>query len=52
MFDRDKSGTIGVQEFGDLFNYINQWKGIFEGIDKDRSGFIEFGELTQGNYLP
>ena len=48
MFDRDKSGTIGVQEFGDLFNYINQWKGIFEGIDRDRSGFIEFGELTQG----
>merc|ERR1739840_32306 len=23
------------------------WKGIFEGIDRDRSGFIEFGELTQ-----
>jgi len=47
MFDRDKSGTIGLQEFGDLFSYINQWKGIFEGIDRDRSGFIEFGELTQ-----
>ncbi len=48
MFDRDRSGTINVYEFGDLFNYINQWKALFEGIDRDRSGFIEFQELQQG----
>ncbi len=48
MFDRDRSGTINAQEFSDLFSYINQWKSIFEGFDRDRSGYIEFGELTQG----
>ena len=47
MFDKDKSGTINIQEFGALFSYINQWKGMFEAIDKDRSGFIEEGEFTQ-----
>lgn len=46
MFDRDKSGQISVQEFGSLFQYINQWKGLFEGIDKDRSGFIDQAEFT------
>ena len=51
MFDRDKSGTINVYEFGDLFRYINQWKSLFEGIDRDRSGFIEFSELQQGDNL-
>ncbi len=48
MFDRDRSGTINVYEFGDLFRYINQWKGLFESIDRDRSGYIEFAELQQG----
>ena len=48
MFDRDRTMTINVYEFRDLFNYINQWKALFEGIDRDRSGFIEFGELQQG----
>jgi hypothetical protein len=48
MFDRDRTGTINVYEFGDLFNYINQWKALFESIDRDRSGFIEFAELQQG----
>ena len=48
MFDRDKSGTINIYEFSDLFKYINQWKAMFEGIDRDRSGFIEQAELQQG----
>ena len=48
MFDRDRTMTINVYEFRDLFNYINQWKGLFESIDRDRSGFIEFNELQQG----
>jgi len=47
MFDKDKSGTINIHEFGALFSYINQWKGMFEAIDKDRSGFIEEGEFSQ-----
>ena len=48
MFDRDRSGSINVYEFRDLFNYINQWKSTFESIDSDRSGFIEYQELTRG----
>merc|ERR1712213_15964 len=47
MFDRDKTGQINLQEFSSLFNYINQWKSLFESIDRDRSGFIEQAELTQ-----
>jgi len=47
MFDRDRTGQINLQEFSSLFNYINQWKSLFESIDKDRSGFIEHSELTQ-----
>ena len=47
MFDKDKSGTISLAEFGALFAYINQWKALFEGVDRDRSGFIEEGEFGQ-----
>ena len=52
MFDRNNSGTINIHEFGDLFKYINQWKALFESIDRDRSGYIEFNELTQGEHSP
>ena len=48
MFDRDKKGTINIHEFGALFGYINQWKGTFEGYDRDRSGYIEQTELSAG----
>ena len=48
MFDRDRKGTINVHEFGALFQYINQWKATFESIDRDKSGYIEFQELSQG----
>ena len=47
MFDKDKSGQINLAEFGALFQYINQWKGLFEGIDRDRSGFIDTQEFSQ-----
>jgi len=47
MFDRTRSGQINVQDFANLFSYINQWKGLFESIDRDRSGYIEQAELTQ-----
>ncbi len=51
MFDKNSSGTIDVNEFQQLFNYINQWKGVFQSFDKDRSGKIEQQELVQGNFL-
>ena len=47
MFDRNRIGSININEFSDLFKYINQWKATFEGMDRDRTGYIEFNELTQ-----
>ncbi|XP_063408019.1 serine/arginine repetitive matrix protein 2-like [Mytilus trossulus] len=47
MFDRDNSGTIQLHEFNALWNYIQQWKGVFERIDGNRSGSIEAHELIQ-----
>ncbi|OWF45190.1 peflin-like [Mizuhopecten yessoensis] len=46
MFDRDFSGTINLQEFAALWNYIQQWKGVFEQTDQNRTGSIEAHELT------
>ena len=50
MYDKDKTGTIEVHEFSQLFGNINQWKAVFEAHDKDRSGRIEQAELDQGEY--
>jgi len=47
MYDANSSGTIDVGEFGQLFNAINQWKRVYEGEDKDRSGHIEQSEFTR-----
>ena len=48
MYDKNASGSIDVNEFQQLFSAINQWKGVFQGYDKDKSGTIEQSELTQG----
>ena len=48
IFDHDNSGTIGLHEFAQLWAYINQWKGVFDRYDKDRSGNIDAGELYTG----
>lgn len=45
MFDKDMSGTIELNEFQALWNYIQQWKGVFEQFDQNRSGQIDFNEL-------
>ncbi|KAL1492679.1 hypothetical protein ABEB36_010902 [Hypothenemus hampei] len=47
MFDKDKTGTINVNEFQQLYNYINGWLGTFRMYDKDQSGSIEEPELAQ-----
>jgi len=47
MYDSNKSGTIDVNEFEKLFASINQWKAMFEGLDRDRSGRLEEGEVNQ-----
>lgn len=45
MFDRDQSGQIDSNEFGALWQYITQWRGVFEQFDSDRSGAIDANEL-------
>jgi Ca2+-binding EF-hand superfamily protein len=45
MFDKDQSGTIDFPEFCNLWTYIQQWKGVFDRYDRDRSGAIEMSEL-------
>ncbi|XP_003742348.1 programmed cell death protein 6 [Galendromus occidentalis] len=47
MFDRDHSGTINIQEFQQLYEYIEQWKRCFQSFDKDNSGNISPDELHQ-----
>ena len=45
MFDRDGNGTIDVTEFNQLWQYLNQWKGVFDRYDRDKSGNIDQQEL-------
>ncbi|XP_005183754.1 peflin [Musca domestica] len=47
MFDNDASGTIDINEFEKLFNYINQWLTVFKTYDRDSSGHIDEAELYQ-----
>ena len=48
MFDTNHSGQIDMNEFQALWNYIHQWKGVFDGFDRDRSGAIDANELNNG----
>jgi Ca2+-binding EF-hand superfamily protein len=45
IFDADRSGTIGFNEFAGLWKYIKDWQGVFKHFDKDRSGSIDTSEL-------
>ncbi|KAJ1848501.1 hypothetical protein LPJ70_000998, partial [Coemansia sp. RSA 2708] len=47
MFDRDRSGTIGFDEFVGLWQYIEDWKKCFRRFDADNSGTIDRNELLQ-----
>ncbi|KAL8699865.1 MAG: hypothetical protein Q9201_005761 [Fulgogasparrea decipioides] len=49
MFDVDKSGTIGFDEFCGLWAFLAAWRSLFERFDEDRSGYISFEEY--GNAL-
>ncbi|KAK7075784.1 hypothetical protein SK128_022357, partial [Halocaridina rubra] len=46
LFDRDNSGTINIQEFGQLFNFINQWTEVYRRYDQDNSGTIDENEMN------
>ncbi|CAG0920241.1 unnamed protein product [Notodromas monacha] len=45
MFDKNNSGTIGFEEFGALWKYINDWQQCFRSFDRDNSGNIDKAEL-------
>jgi len=45
IFDTDRSGSIGFQEFTGLWKYIKDWQGVFHHFDRDRSGTIDGTEL-------
>ncbi|XP_076592693.1 sorcin isoform X2 [Chaetodon auriga] len=47
MLDRDMSGTMGFNEFKELWQILNGWKTTFASYDRDRSGTIEGPELQQ-----
>jgi len=47
IFDTDRSGSIGFQEFSGLWKYISDWQGVFRHFDADRSGTIEGRELSE-----
>ncbi|KAJ6516723.1 hypothetical protein C8R47DRAFT_1088138 [Mycena vitilis] len=43
--DGTRDGVIDVNEFGGLWNYIQEWQGVFRHFDHDNSGSIEGREL-------
>jgi len=47
IFDTDRSGTIGYNEFAGLWKYVSDWQGVFAHFDRDRSGSIEGNELAE-----
>jgi len=47
MLDRDYSGTMGFNEFTELWNVLQMWKTTFMQYDRDRSGSVEPHELHQ-----
>jgi len=46
IFDTDRSGTIGFEEFSGLWKYIKDWQKVFRHFDADRSGSIDGQELS------
>jgi len=45
IFDTDRNGTIGFNEFTGLWKYVKDWQNVFKHFDRDRSGTIDSGEL-------
>ncbi|KAJ8120759.1 hypothetical protein ONZ43_g2617 [Nemania bipapillata] len=46
MFDSDRSGTIGFEEFCGLWSFLASWRTLFDRFDADRSGNISLDEFT------
>ena len=46
MFDSDRSGTIGFDEFCGLWSFLASWRTLFDRFDVDRSGNISLDEFN------
>ncbi|KAI1177603.1 EF-hand [Nemania sp. FL0916] len=46
MFDTDRSGTIGFDEFCGLWSFLASWRTLFDRFDVDRSGNISLDEFS------
>ncbi|KAN0136146.1 hypothetical protein V8E53_006006 [Lactarius tabidus] len=46
VFDLDASGEIGIEEFKPLWDYVKQWREMFESFDDNQDGIIDAGELS------
>ncbi|KAH9973117.1 hypothetical protein BGW80DRAFT_1311900 [Lactifluus volemus] len=46
-FDLDGSGGIGFQEFEPLWNYVTQWRKMFDSFDIDHDGRIDASGLAR-----
>lgn len=51
MFDTQNQGSVDIHQFSKLYEYINQWLGIFKTYDRNNSGLIDDGELNQGKNI-
>lgn len=45
MFDSDRSGAIGFEEFCGLWSFLASWRTLFDRFDTDRSGTIQRDEF-------
>ncbi|KAK0612961.1 hypothetical protein B0T17DRAFT_511323 [Bombardia bombarda] len=46
MFDSDRSGTIGFEEFCGLWSFLASWRTLFDRFDTDKSGNISLDEFS------
>lgn len=46
MFDTNRSGTIGFEEFCGLWGFLAAWRSLFDRFDADKSGNIQIDEYT------
>lgn len=52
MFDTDQSGALDLNEFTQLYYYVQQWLEVFCRYDMDGSGSISGDELKVSIELP